>query len=42
MYISMLAIWKVGAICAPLFTAFGKNEVMYRIKDSGAKLAITD
>jgi len=42
MYISMLAIWKVGAICVPLFTAFGKNEVMYRIKDSGAKLAITD
>lgn len=42
MYISMLAIWKVGAVCVPLFTAFGKSEVMYRIKDSGAKLIITD
>jgi acetyl-CoA synthetase len=41
-YITLFGTWKGGAIDVPLYTAFGPEAVKYRIKDSGAKLIVTD
>jgi acetyl-CoA synthetase len=41
-YISFLGIWKAGAVEVPLFTAFEADAISYRVKDSGAKLIVTD
>lgn len=41
-YISFLGTWKAGAVDVPLYTAFGPEAIAYRVKDSGAKLIITD
>jgi acetyl-CoA synthetase len=41
-YITLFGTWKVGAIDVPLYTAFGPEAVEYRVKDSGAKLIVTD
>ena len=41
-YISFLGIWKIGAIEVPLFTAFEADAIAYRIKDSEAKVVVTD
>ena len=41
-YITLFGTWKAGAIDVPLYTAFGPEAVKYRIKDSGAKLIVTD
>lgn len=40
--IAALAIWRLGAVYLPLFTAFGPEAINYRLKDSSAKLIITD
>lgn len=40
--ITILGTWRVGAIYQPLFTAFGPKAVEHRIKESGAKLVVTD
>lgn len=40
--ISALAIWRLGAVYQPLFTAFGPEAIAYRMKDSNAKIIITD
>jgi acetyl-CoA synthetase len=40
--ISSLAIWRLGAVYQPLFTAFGPDAIAYRVKNSAAKLIITD
>lgn len=40
--ISVLAIWRLGAIHVPLFTAFGPQAISYRIHHSGSQLVITD
>lgn len=40
--ISVLAIWRLGAIHVPLFTAFGPQAIFYRVENSGAQIIITD
>jgi len=37
-----IAALKLGAITIPLFTLFGEEALEYRLKDSGAKVVITD
>ena len=41
LYASLLAIWKIGAIFVPLFTAFGPEAIRYRLEDSQTKILIT-
>jgi acetyl-CoA synthetase len=41
-FVSSLAVWKTGAICVPIFTAFGEDSIKYRINDSGAVSLITN
>ncbi|MDM5332917.1 AMP-binding protein [Ureibacillus composti] len=40
--ISVLAIWRLGAIHVPIFTGFGPQAVFYRVENSGAEIVITD
>jgi len=40
--VAHLACYKIGAIALPLSILFGQDAVQYRIKDSSAKIAITD
>jgi len=40
--IAALAIWRLGAVYVPLFTAFGPEAINYRLQDSGARLLVTD
>ena len=40
--ISHFASYKIGAIVVPLFTLFGPDAIQYRLKDSGAKILITN
>lgn len=40
--ISHVAAWKMGAISIPLFTLFGEDALGFRLKDSGARVLITD
>jgi acetyl-CoA synthetase len=40
--ITVLAIWRSGAVHVPLFTAFGPDAVDYRIAHSDAVLVVTD
>ena len=42
MVIAALAIWRLGAVYLPLFTAFGPGAIEHRVMDSGAKVVITD
>jgi acetyl-CoA synthetase len=37
-----LAAYRLGAIAVPLFTLFGPDALAFRLKDSGAKLIVTD
>ena len=39
---SALAIWQLGAVYVPLFTAFGAQAIHYRVEKSEATLIITD
>ncbi|GGE48428.1 AMP-binding protein [Actibacterium pelagium] len=39
---SHIAILKMGAISLPLFTLFGPEALMHRLRDSGARVLITD
>lgn len=40
--ISLLGIWRLGAVHVPLFTALGPEAVGYRLDDSGAKVVVTN
>jgi len=40
--IAALAVWRLGAVYLPLFTAFGPDAISYRLQDSKARLVITD
>ncbi len=42
LYMSAIAIPKIGAILGPLFAAFGPDAVKDRLKGSAAKVLITD
>jgi acetyl-CoA synthetase len=37
-----IACYKIGAIALPLFTLFGEDGLIFRLKDSAAKALITD
>lgn len=41
-FISLLAIWRLGAVQVPLFTAFGPEAIEYRVTHSGAQVLITN
>lgn len=41
LYVSIIAIAKLGAIAGPMFSAFGPEAVMDRLHDSEAKVLIT-
>jgi acetyl-CoA synthetase len=41
MYVSTIAIAKIGAIVGPLFSAFGPDALRDRLQDSQAKIIIT-
>ncbi len=41
LFIAVLAIWRIGAVHLPLFTAFGPQAISYRLEASEAKLIIT-
>jgi len=38
----ILAIWRLGAVYVPLFTAFAESAVVDRLRDSGASVVVTD
>lgn len=40
--IAHVATYKIGAVAVPLATLFGEDALEYRLRDSGAKLAILD
>ncbi|WP_417503748.1 AMP-binding protein [Microbacterium sp.] len=40
--IALLAIWRLGAVHVPLFTAFASPAIEMRVRDSNAKLIITE
>lgn len=40
--IAAVALWRLGAVYIPLFTAFGPEAVEVRVEDSGAKVILTD
>jgi acetyl-CoA synthetase len=42
LYTAFLAILKIGAIAGTLFSAFGEQALYDRLKDSGAKVLITN
>lgn len=42
LFISVLAVWRLGAVHVPLFTAFGPEAISYRVEKSGANVIITD
>ncbi len=38
--ITTLAVWRLGAVYVPLFTAFGPDAIDYRIRDNGTRLIV--
>ncbi|GAA3860793.1 acyl-CoA synthetase [Leifsonia kafniensis] len=38
----MIGIWRIGAVYAPLFTAFGAPAADYRLRTAGARLVVVD
>ena len=40
--VTLLGIWRLGAVHVPLFTALGPEAVGYRLDDSGAKVVVTN
>jgi acetyl-CoA synthetase len=40
--VTLLAVWRRGAVHVPLFTAFGPDAVHFRIAHSQARILITD
>ncbi|MFI5086279.1 MAG: AMP-binding protein [Actinomycetales bacterium] len=40
--VALLAIWRLGAVHVPLFTAFASDAVFYRLNASACRLVIVD
>lgn len=40
--ITALGVWRAGAVYVPLFTAFGSGAIDYRLRQSDARLIVTD
>ncbi|HZW69200.1 MAG TPA: AMP-binding protein [Pseudogracilibacillus sp.] len=41
-FISALAMWRLGAVYVPLFTAFERQAISFRLKHSEANVVLTD
>ena len=39
---SVLAVWRLGAVYQPLFTAFGPKAIDHRVQSSAARVIVTD
>jgi acetyl-CoA synthetase len=39
--IATVALWRLGAVHVPLFTAFGRQAVSYRLDDSATRIVVT-
>ena len=42
LFIVALGAWRAGAVYVPLFTAFGTKAIEYRLRESSARIVITD
>ncbi|SDI09882.1 acetyl-CoA synthetase [Alteribacillus persepolensis] len=42
LYVTVLAVWKIGAVYVPLFTAFGPEAIRYRLENAGCKVLLTN
>jgi acetyl-CoA synthetase len=42
LFVTALAVWRLGAVYQPLFTAFGPKAIEHRLQESGARLVVTD
>ena len=40
--VTALAVWRLGAVYQPLFTAFGPKAIEHRVQTSGARVIVTD
>lgn len=40
--VAVLAIWRLGAVYVPLFTAFGPVAIAYRLDHSNTRVVVTD
>ncbi|MEZ5744670.1 MAG: AMP-binding protein [Sphingomonadaceae bacterium] len=40
--VALMAIWRIGAVHVPLFTAFAPPAIAYRLDGSGAKVVVCD
>lgn len=40
--VTILGVWRAGAVYQPLFTAFGPKAIEQRLETSGAKLVVTN
>ena len=40
--VTILGVWRVGAVYLPLFTAFGPKAIQHRLANADAKLVVTD
>ena len=40
--VTILAVWRLGAVYQPLFTAFGPKAIEHRLRTSGAKMVVTN
>ena len=40
--VAHLAIYKLGAVAIPLFALFGRDALLHRLRDSGARAVVTD
>ncbi|RNL81815.1 AMP-binding protein [Halostreptopolyspora alba] len=40
--VTALAIWRLGAVHVPLFTAFAPSAIAFRLRHSGARLVVCD
>lgn len=42
LFVTAIALWRLGAVYQPLFTAFGPKAIEHRVTESGAKIIVTD
>ena len=40
--VTLLAVWRLGAVYVPLFTAFARGAIEMRLESSGARLVVCD
>ncbi len=40
--VTILAVWRLGAMYQPLFTAFGPKAIEYRLQEASTKVVVTD